>query len=275
MGDLFTQGAGTPGADVLVVEGLTGHGLSDISFTVRAGEIEGVFGLVGSGVETLGRSLYGVLGPLESGRVTFAGQAFRPTDPRQAKAAGVGFVAAERKKEGIIGELTVRENMALPFQERFVSGLFVSRAQETAHAEHWIRSFSIRSRGPEQKIRTLSGGNQQKVCLARWLVDGVKLLILEEPTRGVDMGARREIYARLRELADDGFAVLVLSSDVEEIAGLSDRSLVLDRGRVVGRFDRGTTPAALMAATVGHPPTKSLEVLRCPVPPIARPPPRS
>jgi ribose transport system ATP-binding protein len=253
MGELFEGGGSGAGANVLEVGNLTAFGLSDVSLSVNAGEIVGVFGLVGSGVETLGRALYGVLGRLPAGLVTLAGKPFQPASPMEAKAAGVGFVAAERKKEGIIGELTVRENVALPFQDRFVSGLFVSRAAETAHATHWIRTLSIRTRGPEQKIRTLSGGNQQKVCLARWLVDGVRLLILEEPTRGVDVGARREIYSRLRELADSGFAVLVLSSDVEEIAGLSDRSLVLDRGHVVGRFDRGTPPATLMAATASRP----------------------
>ena len=125
--------------------------------------------------------------------------------------------------------------------------------RETAQAEHWIESLGIRTRGPEQKIRTLSGGNQQKVCVSRWLVEGISLLILEEPTRGVDVGARREIYLELRALADRGLAVLVLSSDVEEVAGISDRSIVLDRGRLVGRFERGATPEDLMAATVNDP----------------------
>jgi ribose transport system ATP-binding protein len=102
-------------------------------------------------------------------------------------------------------------------------------------------------------VRTLSGGNQQKVCVARWLVDSVSLLILEEPTRGVDVGARREIYLELRRLADRGLAILVLSSDVEEIAGLADRSIVMDRGRICGRFEKGASPATLMAATVADP----------------------
>ena len=181
------------------------------------------------------------------------GTAYRPESAGRGKARGIGFVAADRKQEGIIGDLTVRENMVAPFQDRYVQGLFVSRSAETEQAKRWIDLLGIRTRGPEQTMRTLSGGNQQKVCVSRWLVDSVKLLILEEPTRGVDVGARREIYMELRALADRGLAVLVLSSDVEEVAGISDRSLVLDRGRIVGRFDKGALPAELMAATTNDP----------------------
>ena len=239
---------------MLGVTGLAVAGkLSDISFSIHSGEIFGVFGLVGSGVEVLGRALFGVFGPLRAGTMTLAGEPFNPRSPLEAKAAGVGFVAAERKKEGIIADLSVRENIVLPFQDRFVRRGFVSRAAEDVQARRWIEGLGIRTRGPEQRIRTLSGGNQQKVCIARWLVDGMQLLILEEPTRGVDVGARKEIYAELRDLADRGFAVLVLSSDVEEVAGLSDRSLVLDRGAISGRFEGGATATALMAATGSDP----------------------
>jgi ribose transport system ATP-binding protein len=182
-----------------------------------------------------------------------AGSAYRPESARVGKARGIGFVAADRKREGIIGDLTVRENMVAPFQDRYLRGLFVSKAAETEQARRWIDLLGIRTRGPEQVMRTLSGGNQQKVCVSRWLVDSVKLLILEEPTRGVDVGARHEIYLELRALADRGLAVLVLSSDVEEVAGIGDRTIVLDRGRVVGRFDHGTPPATLMAATANDP----------------------
>ncbi len=213
----------------------------------------GVFGLIGSGIETLGRALYGALGSRTSGVVHLNGAPYRPTTAAAGKRAGIGFVAADRKKEGIIAELTVRENMVAPFLERFVERGFISRRREMEQARRWIEDLSIRTRGPEQRIRTLSGGNQQKVAVARWLVDGVSLLILEEPTRGVDVGARREIYHQLRHLADRGLAVLVISSDVEEVAGISDRSLVLDRGAIVGRFERGATPEDLMAATVADP----------------------
>jgi len=242
------------GEEALAVEGLTIPGrLSNVSLSIRRGEIVGVFGLVGSGVETLGRALYGAFGPKICGAVRIAGSPYRPVSPGAAKAAGIGFVAADRKKEGIIGELTLRENMVVPFEERYVKGLFVSKAAETRQARHWIEALGIRARGPEQQMRRLSGGNQQKVCVARWLVEGISLLILEEPTRGVDVGARHDIYLELRSLADRGLAILVLSSDAEEIAGVADRSIVMDRGRILGRFERGATAAALMAATVDDP----------------------
>ncbi len=220
-----------------------------MQFSVHTGEIVGIFGLVGSGVEVLGRAVYGAVHSDRDATVLLDGKPYRPTTPGRAKHDGIGLVAAERKHEGIIADLTVRENIALPFQGRFTRGLFVSEDAERNHALNWIRDLGIRTRGPEQKLRTLSGGNQQKVCLARWMADGVKLLILEEPTRGVDIGARREIYAKLRELTGRGYAILILSSDVEEVAGISDRSLVLDRGRIAQEFPRGTMPAALMAAT--------------------------
>jgi ribose transport system ATP-binding protein len=255
-GDLYdiAPAAEAAGPEALAVEdfGVDGR-LAGVSFSVRRGEIFGVFGLIGSGIETLGRALYGALGSITTGTVALAGAPYHPRSAAAGKSAGIGFVAADRKKEGIIAELTVRENMVAPFLDRYTQGPFVSRSRETAQARHWIDGLGIRTRGPEQKIRTLSGGNQQKVCVSRWLVDGVSLLILEEPTRGVDVGARREIYLELRALADRGLAVLVLSSDVEEIAGISDRSMVLDRGGVVGRFERGASPEDLMAATVNDP----------------------
>lgn len=253
--DLYDfESTGTADSEVLATTGLSVPGLLDgVDLSVRSGEIVGVFGLIGSGIESLGRAIYGALGPATRGTILIGGSAYRPESARVGKARGIGFVAADRKQEGIIGDLTVRENMVAPFQERYVNGLFVSRSAETEQARRWIDLLGIRTRGPEQTMRTLSGGNQQKVCVSRWLVDSVKLLILEEPTRGVDVGARREIYMELRALADRGLAVLVLSSDVEEIAGLSDRSLVLDRGTVVGRFEKGASPATLMAATTNDP----------------------
>ena len=255
MGDLYEAGAAPArGADVLAVERLSVPGALDgIALTVAEGEIFGVFGLVGSGVEMLGRALYGGMGALRDARIMLGGRSYRPRSPRAGLDAGIGFVAAERKRQGIIAELSVRENICLPFQDRYERGAFVSRPAETAQARHWIEALGIRTNGPEQKLRTLSGGNQQKVCIARWLVDGIRLLVMEEPTRGVDVGARREIYRQMRALAARGFAVLVLSSDVEEVAGISDRALVLDRGRVARRFEGRASPAELMAAAGNDP----------------------
>lgn len=250
--DLYPPRAKAPGAPVLEAQGLTvGQDLYNVDFTVRAGEIFGVFGLIGSGLDQLGRSIYGVLGHIDGGKLVLDGKPYAPSDSRAANRAGIGFIAAERKREGIVGDLSVRENTTMPFLERFVSGGIMQKAAERNHVNRWIDDLSIKTRGSEQTIRTLSGGNQQKVCIARWLVDGVKLLILEEPTRGVDIGARKEIYAKLRDLADRGLGLLVISSDVEEIAGLADCGLVLERGEVARRFQGPQDPADLMHAAAG------------------------
>jgi len=249
-GEMFAAKASRPpGETILSAEKLAlGKNLRDVSLTVARGEIVGVFGLVGSGVEVLGRVIYGAEGARHSGKMQFAGQAFAPKGPADGKRAGIGFVTAERKKDGIIPDLSVRENLVAPFQRRFGTALFTSHRRETAQSLAWIKSLGIRTRGPEQEMRTLSGGNQQKVCLARWLDPSVKMLILEEPTRGVDVGARREIYSQLSELARQGLAILVLSSDVEEIAGLADRALVIDRGVIAAEFAHGADAGTLMAA---------------------------
>jgi ribose transport system ATP-binding protein len=228
------------------------HHLTGIDLDLGRGEILGVFGLVGSGVEHLGRVLFGAAGPGVSGQITLQGRSFRPTSPAAAKAAGMGLVSAERKTEGIFGDLSVAQNLAAAFWGDHRVGPFVSAASERRAAQTWIDRLGIRSRGPDQPIRLLSGGNQQKVCVARWLHPSAKVLILEEPTRGVDVGARADIYARLSDIAGQGMAILVLSSDAEEIAGLCHRALVIDRGRIVGRFEDGADVADLMAATAAE-----------------------
>jgi ribose transport system ATP-binding protein len=252
VGDLFEGERGTPGEVLLDVEALAVPGrLSDVSFAVRSGEVVGAFGLVGSGLECLGGALFRGRPRLSGGRIAVAGEPYRPTAAEAAVRRGMGFVAGERKREGIVGGMTVRENLTLPFLGRFMSGIAISRRRETEYAAGWIRRLGIRTRGPEQALRTLSGGNQQKVCIARWLTEGIRVLILEEPTRGVDIGARRDIYRELRELARSGFAILLISSDVDEVAGISDRSFVLDKGRIAARFPAGTPASALMAAAGG------------------------
>ena len=247
--DLYPAAHGQIGEKLLEVGNLRlGRELSGVSLDVRQGEIVGVFGLIGSGIEVLGKALFGVTDSQPSGEVRLSGQPFKPRDPVQAIAQGVGFIAAERKREGILADLSVRENMTLPFLKRFERGGRVSVAAEEQFAQHWIKNLSIRTQGSRQKIRSLSGGNQQKVMLARWLAEGVKLLVMEEPTRGVDVGARKEIYAELSALSRQGLGILMISSDVDEVAHLSDRAVVLDRGRVAREFERGVSAKELMNA---------------------------
>lgn len=230
--------------------------LQDIDIDLHRGEILGVFGLIGSGVETLGRVIHGA-SRRPQGEMWLDGKPHRPSSPAQAKAAGIGLVPAERKTEGIFADLSVADNLTAPFRADHGTWATASRRREALHALGWIARLGIRTSGPDQPIRLLSGGNQQKVCIARWLVPQVRMLVLEEPTRGVDVGARAELYRQLTALAEKGadtgddkrLAILVLSSDAEEVAGLSDRSLVIDRGRLVAEFGKGATAGDLMAAT--------------------------
>ncbi len=223
--------------------------IEDVSFDLRAGEILGVFGLIGSGVEVLGRLIFGAEGRPPAGEMTLLGKPYHPISALKGKDAGIGFVTAERKTDGIMADMSVRENLVAAFQQDFGHGPFTSPGRERTHTQGWISKLGIKTSGPEQAIRFLSGGNQQKVCVARWLNPKVKMLILEEPTRGVDVGARREIYSHLVDFARSGLAVLVLSSDVEEIAGLSDRSLVIDRGRILAEFAYGASANDLLSAS--------------------------
>jgi len=246
---LFPAHASAPGEVVLAAEGLAGAGglITDVDLAGRGAESDGVFGLIGAGVEALGKLLYGAEPPA-SGTLLLHGRPFRPRGAGDAISAGVGYVAGERKAEGILPDLTVRENFTLPFLGRYVAGLAVSRRAETEFARKWIDALDVRTTGPEQAVRGLSGGNQQKLCIGRWLVEDLAVLILEEPTRGVDLGARRDIYAHLRRLSEAGLAVIVLSTDAEEVAGLADSVTVLGEGRAVHRFDAPASAEALMQA---------------------------
>ncbi len=229
--------------------------IENVSLELRAGEILGIFGLIGSGVEVLGRLIFGAQGRPATGELMLNGDVYTPISPLKGKKAGIGFVTAERKTDGIMADMSVRENLVAAFQSDFGGRVMTSPPRETAHSLEWIENLGIKTAGPEQAIRFLSGGNQQKVCVARWLNPKVKMLILEEPTRGVDVGARKDIYRQLVAFAREGLAVLVLSSDVEEIAGLSDRSMVIDRGRIIAEFGSGATPGDLMAASTHKNPT--------------------
>ena len=261
-GDIFPPRRSEParGEPMLSVEGLTlPRWLDGVSLSVRPGEIVGVFGLIGSGVETVGRAIFGAEPAARSTRLTVHGRPLDHATPAKSVARGVGFVAAERKREGLVGILTVRENTTAPFLRRFVKGGQVDTGAERAATARWIERLGIKTRGPEQEIRLLSGGNQQKVCLARWLLGDVRVLILEEPTRGVDLGARREIYAEIRRLADQGLAVLAISSDAEEVAGLADRVVILNGGRVASERPGGESAHVLIdAASLDAPPSAGL-----------------
>ncbi|MCB2403433.1 sugar ABC transporter ATP-binding protein [Rhizobium ruizarguesonis] len=234
---------------VLSVDGLSLPGwLDGVSFTVRRGEVFGVFSLIGSGAEKMGRAIYGAEPGARAKAIQLNDIDIGLSGPRKRVRSGIGFVAAERKRQGLIGNLSVRTNTTLPYLGLFTQSGVVDRKREDDSTREWIKTLGIKTSGPDQEIRLLSGGNQQKICLARWLLGNPNFLILEEPTRGVDLGARREIYMEIRRLAEAGLAILIVSSDAEEVAGLADRSLVLEDGKVVAELGQDATATDLMRA---------------------------
>jgi ribose transport system ATP-binding protein len=218
---------------LLEVEDLALHGtFSGVSFAVRPGEIIGLAGLVGSGRSEILETVYGAR-RATAGRVRVAGRRLRAGDVGAAVAAGVGLAPEERKSQALLLGESVARNISISSLARFSRGGLLSRAAERAAAREQVRSLDVRPTDETREVRTLSGGNQQKVVLARWLLRDCKVLLLDEPTRGVDVGARSEIYALVRDLADRGVAVVVVSSEIPEVLGLADRVLVIAEGRVL------------------------------------------
>ncbi len=218
---------------VLEVEGLgLARTFADVSFEVRAGEIVGLAGLVGSGRSEILESVYGARKP-SAGRVAVDGRRLRAGSVGAAVRAGVGLAPEERKSQGLLLDQSVYRNITMSSLSRFARLGFLDDRAERAAALELTRSLDVRPTGVERPVRTLSGGNQQKVVLARWLLRDCRVLLLDEPTRGVDVGARSEIYALIRSLAARGVAVVVVSSEMEEVLGLADRVLVVREGRVV------------------------------------------
>jgi ribose transport system ATP-binding protein len=204
----------------------------DISFRVHPGEVVGLAGLVGSGRSEILETVYGAR-RTESGSVLVEGKALHTGSVSSAVTAGVGLCPEERKSQALLLDQTVANNVTLASLRKFAVGPFLNRHKEEAAARQQIATLDVRPGDPQRDARTLSGGNQQKVVLARWLLKGCRVLLLDEPTRGVDVGARSELYALIRELANSGVAVLLVSSEVPEVLGLSDRVLVIRDGRIV------------------------------------------
>ena len=242
------QGAAA-GAAVLSVQGLrAGPRVQDVSLEVGQGEVVGVAGLLGAGRTETARALFGA-DARDGGRVTLGGQAFAPETPGDAIRAGIGFCTEDRKAEGIVPELSVRENLTLALLPRLTRAGVVDEARQAAIVSQFIKQLDIRCAGPEQPVGQLSGGNQQKVLLARWLCTDPRLLILDEPTRGIDVGAKAEIQALIRALADSGLGVLMISSEIEEVVEGADRAYVLRDGRTVAELaDAGLSEHSVMDA---------------------------
>jgi galactofuranose transport system ATP-binding protein len=222
---------------LLEARGLRGatRRLEHADLSVRAGEIVGLAGLLGSGRTELARAIFGA-DPLQAGEVKVDGRLVRFGSPADAIRAGIGLAPEDRKSEGIVPEMSLRENLTLALLPAISRYGIVDRRRQQAVVDRFIERLDIKTTGPEQKIRELSGGNQQKVLLARWLCLDPRLLLLDEPTRGIDVGAKGEIQALINELADSGLGVLMISSELEELVEGSDRVVVLRDGRTVAEL---------------------------------------
>ena len=227
-----------PGVEVLRVDGLSSPGkFTDISFALRAGEVVGVAGLVGAGRSELAQALFG-LDSLATGTIAVHGKTVSLQSPRDAMASGIGLVPEDRKRQGLVLSMCSRENISLPILSRLARWSWIGRDKERAVAREQLERLQVRASALETESMTLSGGNQQKIVLAKWLAARSNILILDEPTRGVDVGAKTELHAWIDRMAAEGAAVLLISSELPELLNLSRRILVLRGGRLVGELSR-------------------------------------
>ena len=228
---LFSENSMAPGEVVLKVQNLHKKGkFSDISFEVHAGEVFGIAGLMGAGRTEIARSIFG-LDSINGGDIILKGKSIKIKSPKDAIREGIGYLSEDRKALGFIPELSVKDNISLSSLMNYSKGWFIETKLELEAATKMADDLKIRAAGLSQKVMNLSGGNQQKVVIAKVLLAQPSLIILDEPTRGIDIGAKHEIYKLIRQLAENGLAVIMISSELPEILGMSDRILVLSKGK--------------------------------------------
>jgi rhamnose transport system ATP-binding protein len=250
---IYPPSEGEPGAVVLSLKnlGCAASGVKDVSLAVRVGEIVGLAGLVGAGRTELARVLFGIT-PADAGEILLNDQRVTIRSPQEAVAHGIAYVPEDRRRHGVILEMPIAHNMTMAIHRRIFAGAWLRVGAEKQLALEFIRDLDVKASGPEAPGASLSGGNQQKVSLARWLATKPRLLILDEPTQGVDVGAKSEIHKIIRRLAREGLAVLMISSDLPEILGMSDRIAVMRGGTVVGALPGGCNAHEVMAAALGQ-----------------------
>jgi rhamnose transport system ATP-binding protein len=260
-GSFFPKQAAHIGAPVLEIRGLAGAGfVEDVSFGLRAGEILGFFGLVGAGRSETVEMLFGISSP-ERGEIRMDGRTVRPRSPHDALQLGLSLVPEDRHRQGLVLEFPIRANASLPVLERLSRHFgLVNRKAEAEMAQAFTTRMRVVATGIEQLTSTLSGGNQQKVLLAKWLIPNPRVLILDQPTRGIDVGAKAEIHRIISQLAAQGLAIILISDDSAEVIAMSDRILVFRAGRNVAEFSHDAVdPEAMMLAAAhtarghGHP----------------------
>lgn len=247
--DLFPKEEAPAGPPLLEVKNLTASGkFEDISFGIRAGEILGLAGLIGAGRTDVARALFGIQ-PRHGGSIAVDGQKVTIDNPQQAMALGLAFVPEDRQHHGLVLPMSIAANITLPILSRFTTAGWFREEDARNVATRAAQRLEVRSAGIDQKVRELSGGNQQKVVLAKWLETAPHILILDEPTRGIDVGTKAAVHQLMSDLANEGVAILMISSELPEILGMSDRILVMREGHITGSFMRGeATQEKIMAA---------------------------
>jgi ribose transport system ATP-binding protein len=209
--------------------------LKDITFELRKGEILGIAGLLGSGRTELARTIFG-LDPVENGTIALSGQEIQIRSPRKAVQAGIGFLTEDRKQLGLVLNLSVKANISLPNLDSISRKGVIKSNQEKGLADRFVRELAIKTPGIEQQVIYLSGGNQQKVVLSKWIARRLEVLIFDEPTRGIDVASKVEIYELMNRLSEEGVGIIMISSELPEILGMSDRVLVMKDGEIAAEF---------------------------------------
>jgi ribose transport system ATP-binding protein len=251
LSDMFVKKDAAVGAEVLRVENLTSTKVRGISFAVRQGEIVGVAGLMGAGRTEMAHALFG-LDPLTDGAIYVRGKKVRIKSPRDALAHGIGYLSEDRKRYGIIPQMSVESNVSIAILGRLCTLGVMRKKLRRELGSTYQERLRIRAPSMEALIKNLSGGNQQKALIARWLATDAPLLILDEPTRGIDVGAKHEIYALMSELAHQGIAILMISSELREVLAMSDRILVMHDGALAGVLEgEGATQEGIMSLAMG------------------------
>lgn len=239
------------GDTLLEVKGLTGKGIYDVSFDLKRGEIVGVSGLMGAGRTELMKMIYGAL-PYQSGEVLLEGKSIHSRTPQEGLTNGIAYISEDRKGDGLVLGLSVKDNMTLSALQHFSKGAQIQHNSEVMAVDDFIDLFNIKTPNREQIIGNLSGGNQQKVAIAKGLMTRPNVLILDEPTRGVDVGAKKEIYQLINKFKAEGMSIILVSSEMPEVLGMSDRILVMHEGKISGEFNaKQANQELLLACAVG------------------------
>lgn len=223
----------------------------DVSFSIAQGEIVGLFGLVGSGRTNVARCIFGADQPT-SGEIRLNGQIVRPRSPREALRAGIAMLTEDRQRDGLVLFLPIRDNVSMASLDLMSHWGVLNRRRQDSQVQSKVHELNIIPQRIARLVKTLSGGNQQKVVLAKWLLSQAKVLILDEPTRGVDVATKLEIYSIIKDLAKEGMGILFISSELPEVLGMSDRALVMREGRLVGGFvSEQATEEKLLSCAAG------------------------